>query len=262
MLRPYRRVASVALQDALVFRSEIVFRILLSLVQVAVQTAIWTAVLPGTGFGPMRLDQMICYVVASAAINDFLADRTVGKIEQRVRDGSIALDLLSPGNFLLLTAAEGVGRMLAASATVVVPFLFIATLLFSPAMPSPASLPSFFVTLLLGVTIHLLLSMVVGMLSLWYHEVWQIDRARSAAMWLLSGAWIPLWYFPPPADFLLQALPFHLVFFVPLSYLATGTGALPLGTAIAMQLGWIVGLTLLLTYMWRAAITKITIQGG
>ena len=84
-------------------------------------------------------------------------------------------------------------------------------------------------------------------------------------MLLLSGATIPLAFFPEKARMVVQYLPFRAVYDIPLSILLgkngsdTWQGLLQL---FALQIVWMVVLTLAGNLFWNTAVKKVTVNGG
>jgi uncharacterized membrane protein YphA (DoxX/SURF4 family) len=87
-------------------------------------------------------------------------------------------------------------------------------------------------------------------------------RAKAAAVELLSGLLVPLSFFPPWAEGLLEWLPFRAIADVPLNlYLGRYAGEEVL-FMLALQAAWALGLYALGRLAWRVVVRRLTIQGG
>ena len=88
---------------------------------------------------------------------------------------------------------------------------------------------------------------------------------KETIVLLLSGATIPLAFFPETLRHIVDMLPFRAVYDVPLTILLrkngsdTFTGML---TLIAFQMGWAIILTILSNLFWNHSVKKITVNGG
>lgn len=79
---------------------------------------------------------------------------------------------------------------------------------------------------------------------------------------LLSGAFIPLWFFPTALADISSFLPFRLIFFTPISIYLEKISGVEAGGLIAQQLLWIIALLVVEKILWRKGIRKLVIQGG
>src|SRR6185436_4423303 len=107
-----------------------------------------------------------------------------------------------------------------------------------------------------------LLAYLLGVTGFWYLEVWHLDRFLGDLVRLLSGAWIPLWFFPV---FLLQVsafLPFRLIYFAPLSIYLEKQSLATAISWIGQQVFWIFLLIVLEQLIWKRAVRKLVVQGG
>jgi ABC-2 type transport system permease protein len=81
----------------------------------------------------------------------------------------------------------------------------------------------------------------------------------------LSGASIPLAFFPEKARLVLSYLPFRAVYDIPLSILLGKSGSDTwegLAQLFALQIVWMVVLTLAGNLFWNQAVKKVTVNGG
>ena len=82
---------------------------------------------------------------------------------------------------------------------------------------------------------------------------------------LLSGASIPLAFFPEKARMIVQYLPFRAVYDIPLSILLEKNGSdtwQGLLSLFAMQIVWLAVLALAGNLFWNCAVKKVTVNGG
>ena len=79
---------------------------------------------------------------------------------------------------------------------------------------------------------------------------------------LLSGQIVPLIFFPGVLQKIVLALPFAAIYSTPLLiYLGKIPPSGYLG-AMAAQVGWCIGFALLSWVVWRAAQSRVVVQGG
>lgn len=82
-------------------------------------------------------------------------------------------------------------------------------------------------------------------------------------MLLLSGATVPIAFFPEPLKTVVYYLPFQSIYNAPLTLLLDGSPTLEtVVTTIGTQLLWCVGMTLLGKLFWKLSLRQITVNGG
>jgi ABC-type uncharacterized transport system permease subunit len=132
----------------------------------------------------------------------------------------------------------------------------------SLAVPSAANVVLYFLSLALAFIVTLLIWLHVGLLSFWLLNVNGIRAMIAICSEFLAGALVPLWFMPGTLRFALELLPFQATTFLPASIYSgqvTGTAVME---PLAVQLLWIVILTLSSSFVWNRAQRKLVVQGG
>ena len=94
---------------------------------------------------------------------------------------------------------------------------------------------------------------------------WGINIVKETIVLLLSGASIPLAFFPEKARIVVSYLPFRAVYDIPLSILLGKSGSdnwQGLLQLFGLQLVWLVVLTVAGNIFWNCAVKKVTVNGG
>ncbi|MFF8433520.1 ABC transporter permease [Streptomyces bacillaris] len=183
-------------------------------------------------------------------------------IDQRVREGKVAVDLLRPVGFP--------GQMLAGQlgwASAAVPVLLVALpfALLIGAGQAPASAAAGFaypVALIGALLVNQLLGLLLGLVSFWTLEVSGALMAYRFVAQFFSGALVPLWFMPGPVRTAAEWLPFQATAYTPAAvYLGQVEGA-GIVAALGVQLAWIGALGALAAYVWSRARRRVMSQGG
>ncbi len=210
----------------------------------------------------IALDDMLTYmVVGQMALIVGQAD-TTGQIRDKVRQGAVAIDLMRPASFPLYMLADHLGAALF-RVLLVLPALAVGLALVDLQTP-PTALHalSFVGSLALGFLVAFLLNFVVNMAAFWTLETFGLQLTIQFAGLVLSGAVVPIWFFPEWLADVARLLPFASVYGVPLSvYIGKLDGAALLW-AMALQAFWVALLTAALWLVWRAAERRVVVQGG
>ena len=123
----------------------------------------------------------------------------------------------------------------------------------------------FSVSVLMALVLNFSVDMLVATICLYTESTWGINMVKECIVLLLSGASIPLAFFPEGLRKVVQYLPFRCIYDTPLSVLlqkpgfTLGTG---LGFSLLLQFVWCVALGVAGAVFWSISLKKITVNGG
>ncbi|OIV37680.1 hypothetical protein BIV57_09750 [Mangrovactinospora gilvigrisea] len=264
-LAAYAGVARVQLRTQLVYRGDFLFRLLGLLVNIYMLRLVWDAVYPasgtatGNGGHRIALATQIAYVTLALVQNWLLNSGGMGFIPQRVREGTVAVDLARPVRFPSQMVWAQAGAVAAQLPFTVVALPF--ALLVGGARP-PASVGAAFgylLSLLPAVLISLLLTTLVQMVAFWTLETSGIFVIHRFVQQFLAGALVPLWFMPGWLRVLAEWMPFQATTYAPV---AVYLGQAGVWATLGVQLLWCAVLLMLLRLMWWRALRRVVVQGG
>lgn len=267
MILKYTEHLKNSLKENLAYRTNYFFQLGGRLLSVTAQVYVWSALLGSSGqttssMGVITLQDMTSYVIISVVISTLVNNNVIGIIEERIRDGLIAFDLIRPMSFQLLTFCRAFGISLFNFLFSLLPVLIFGILVFGLNSPSLPNILLFLWSLLNGIIISFLVSYSVGLLGFVFISIWHLSRFLTDLTLIFSGSWIPLWFFPGFLAKIAEYLPFRMIYFVPTSIFlekyTTNEGL----TLILIQLIWIGILYVLSRGIWARVVHKIVIQGG
>jgi ABC-2 type transport system permease protein len=247
---------------ATAFRLDMFFSIISMAVQIFVLRTVWSAVYDGRSeVDGISADTLLVYITISTVGSWFLPHNTGWFIQERIRSGDIALDLVRPFHVLKQVSCQAVGQGLgyASSLLVVLP---MAALVGSLDPPSPPYLMAYLVSYALAFLVSVEIGLITGMFAFWMQESNGVRIAIMIVGNVFSGAMVPLWLMPDALRFVVQLLPFQAMDFLPASIYsgqATGWDAV---TPLVIQVFWIGILSGVVRWMWKLAQRKIVIHGG
>ena len=123
----------------------------------------------------------------------------------------------------------------------------------------------FVLSVVMALVLNFSVDMIVATICLYTESTWGINMVKECIVLLLSGASIPLAFFPAGLRNIVQYLPFRCIYDTPLSVLLQkngytwGTG---LASSLLLQLAWCVVLGFAGAVFWRISLKKITVNGG
>jgi ABC-2 type transport system permease protein len=182
-------------------------------------------------------------------------------IRDRVREGSIATDLMKPINLPLYFFSDGFGQTLL-HAVLIVPSLLLALFIVHIDVPSPFVLLAFALSFALGYVVNFLMNFLMNSIAFWTLETFAIQLIIRWVSDLLGGQIVPLIFFPGFLQKIVLALPFAAVYSTPLLIYLGNIPPNAYPAAFATQLAWIAGFAILAMFVWRGALRRVVVQGG
>jgi ABC-2 type transport system permease protein len=256
--RKIRRIISLAMQVAMIYRWNMFLLGFANLVPLFVTIVIWQSIYAARGdagaiggFGPKAMTSYFIYVmVIQQIISSFAVDFDIA---YQVRNGYMSKFLVKPIDFLWYRWVYHLGNRIFFSSAVMIP-LFIGIVLFRRyiVLPNDWRDVALLVALLLPLAfINYLISFCIGMISFWMLEVSTLFWIFYTARFLLSGQMFPLTILPPPFDDLVRLLPFTLVAYFPAALLLGKLTAAEIVANLALIAFWTAVLTHLARSLWR-----------
>ena len=112
-------------------------------------------------------------------------------------------------------------------------------------------------------SINYSIDFIVGTICLYTESIWGINIMKQVIVLLLSGATIPIAFFPDKLKTIVYYLPFQSIYNTPLSILLDKNPKVSsVITTLGIQLIWCVAMMILSKLFWRISIRQITVNGG
>lgn len=264
MLRKYISLANVSLQNSLAYRGSLLVSFAASLLYVVAIFYLWKAIFSSRAeVGGYSWTEMKAYLLIAHASNSLLSWYTEMRISNRILDGNVAMDLLKPVDFQVARLAETLGASVVEGGITVVMMVILLFVFAGVMLPASAESSMLFcISLCLSLLIKFEIVYLFSLLCFWTSSGRGVAFARIALTRLLSGALVPLAFFPDWFEGVALALPFQGMVHTPASlYLGHLAGSSGL-QAVGLQLIWVVGLWIAGRRMWNWAVRQVTIHGG
>ncbi|CDM69011.1 putative transmembrane protein [Clostridium bornimense] len=211
-----------------------------------------------------NFNEMIIYMLLAFLIG-ILTDIDVSTmIYREVKDGSIAINLVRPINYCKRMFFQALGNIVFNFVLVFSLGFILVTVLFISIEHNFNILNIILslITTVLSIILSFYYRYCFGLLSFKITNMWGLAQIMGAIFRLLSGALIPLSFFPMIMQKIFGLLPFSSIISTPtLIYLGKIEG-MELIFSIGLQVVWIGILILLSRWMWNKLITELTILGG
>ena len=267
-LRKYIALLRAGIMESLHFRLGTAVTLFANLIYLVLVYFLWKAVYDSSGVdvvnGMTFTDTMIYLILATALFN-FLEMFIVWDMSRSIQSGGIILDLLKPMKYRTYKFWSYSGSHVSQFVLAFIPTFIVVMIVTKGAIPIGLNLVRFMVSVILALVINFSIEMLVATLCLYTESTWGINIVKETIVLVLSGASIPLAFFPESIRNIISWLPFRAIYDIPLQVLLNKGGSDTLeGLAKmwGMQLGWCVILGLAGILFWNHAVKKITVNGG
>lgn len=261
-IEPYIEFAKKAFSREATYRMEIFTNIGSLLVRVYLLRMLWTA-LYAQNAAPagIPLHAIITYSTIALLMSLVLEIDGTRMIRDKIREGTIATDMMKPISLPLYFFSDGFGMTLL-HAVLIVPSLLLALLIVHIDVPSPPVLASFALSFALGYCVNFVLNFLMNAIAFWTLETFAIQITIRWISDLLSGQIIPLIFFPGLLQHIVLGLPFAAIYSTPLLIYVGTISPDGYAKALALQVLWFAAFSVLAAFVWRAAQRRVVVQGG
>ena len=180
----------------------------------------------------------------------------------RIRDGSIATDLLRPLDPQRYWLAFDLGRAPYHFLFRGLPPFVLGALVFELHWPSPLDALAFLVSLVLAVVVSFGFRFIYNTAAFWLLDFRGVVTLATTVVLFFSGMAIPIRYFPHALRELCYALPFASVIQTPVDIWLGKREGLALVGMIGLQLLWAIVLLGLGHVLLARATQRLVVQGG
>jgi ABC-2 type transport system permease protein len=258
----YLAFAAAAFSREATYRFSVFTEIASVVLRVYLLRSLWTALYAQNAAPPdIPRHAMITYAAVALLMSLILEVDGTRLIREKIREGSIATDLMKPIILPLYFFSDGVGQTFL-HALLVLPALFFALLLVHIDVPTLPVIAVFALTFVLGYLVNFFLNFLMNLAAFWTLETFAVQLMVRWASDLLSGQILPLTFFPGALGSFVRALPFAAIYWTPLRIYI---GELPperWAGAVETQLAWLSVFMLISYVVWRAAQRRVVVQGG
>jgi ABC-2 type transport system permease protein len=264
--RAYATVTKNSLMSTFTYRAHFLFQIFGSVVGIVVLWYLWHSIYTGSGQTTLRgmtFEQTFLYVGLGTAL--FVLMRTWAEwfINGQIRSGDIVVHFFRPYDHMAWTFADNLGQVIGNLITITIPSLAVIFLVFQMPLPDAAHALLAVPAIVQAFLLSFLIDYFIGITAFWTESIWGISAGKDILVLLLSGAMVPLPWFPEAVRGVLQWLPFASLYNTPLSLLA-GAPLDPVQVLgrLGLQTAWIVVLFFGVRAYFRMTSRKLTVAGG
>lgn len=237
------------------------------LLMIAVTYYLWKAIYGSTTetiINGFNFNEMIIYIFISFITSIIISVDISYDISREVKDGSIAINLVRPISYEKRMFFQGLGNVLYNFVVIFLISFSITSFLFCKFFGylSIFRIIVYFISVILGIFINFYFSYMFGLISFKITNMWGLSQIMQAIVNLLSGALIPIAFFPKWAQVITNFLPFSSAIYTPSMIYLGKINGINILLALLLQVFWVMALMLICKKMWKALIKSLTILGG
>lgn len=260
----YIKIAELGLKRVFSYKASIILLLFSSMASIFILQKFWLA-LYGNDYSQYLY--MANYAIVSQILGIIYRINSPNTLSSHIRSGAISVQLLRPWEYINALLFEDLGIIIGNLLSSGIVLFVSAKVLFNMQIPPVENILLFLLSAFLGFMLLFLVQILVAMACFWVIEASSLLILISVVIDLLSGQFLPSWLMPAWLEKIMNALPFIWIYQKPISiYMGTGRGSSVIETdylrIILLQLGWIIGLYILVLGIWRIAVNKLSVQGG
>ena len=265
-LKKYFTLTRAGIIEALQFRLSFVIMVIGNLLYLIVTYFLWKAVfasVEGDTVNGMTFTDTLIYLVLATALYGFMEMYLVWEIGRNIQSGKIVLDLLKPMPYRRYLFWSYSGSFVTQFFFTFLPTFIVVTIVTHGAVPLGINLVWFVLSVVFAVMINFSIDFIIGTVCLFTESIWGINIMKQVVVLLLSGATIPLAFFPDKLRTVVNYLPFQSIYNAPLSLLLQEHPDMQtVCSTLGLQIFWAAALTLLSVAFWNRSLRQITVNGG
>ncbi len=265
-IKKYLSLVRGSILEGLAFRTSLLVSVISNLLYLVIIYFLWKAIFassPTATVNGMTFYDTMIYLVLASAMFQFMDTFVVWSIGRDYQTGQIVECLIKPIDYQAYVFYGGIGNCIVAFVITFLPTFLIIYVVTQGSMVLGKNLLLFLLSIVFSMVVNFCVDFFVGTICLYTQSIWGVNVMKEVVVGLLSGATIPLAFFPEKLRAIVNFLPFQAIYHSPLRILTdkTMTGA-DYGKMLLMQLFWVIVTYMVSRCFFKISIRRITINGG
>jgi ABC-2 type transport system permease protein len=260
----YWAIGVITAKSSLAYITDTVLRQVFLVVIIFTFSQLWSVTYRVTGqstIAGFSVTQMLWYLVLTEAIT-LGQVRAAAAMDDDVKSGQIAYTLSRPYNFILYHYATYIGETLVRVPANIILGGAVAALTVGLIRFPIASVLVGTLSIVLGTTLHFVVSAGIGLLAFWFEETQSFYLLYSRVALLLGGVMLPLELMPAPVQRVAAVLPTRYMIYDPARIFTGHVQASGTAPVFLRQVAWIAVFSVVLNLVYRQGVKHASVQGG
>lgn len=211
----------------------------------------------------MTFQDTLIYLVLATSIFGFMETYIVFMMGNDIQEGKIVIDLVRPMDYKAQMFWVNSGDMVSGFVMTFIPTFIIIYFVTGGALHIGLNIVLFLISVIFAIFINYNINFMVGTVCLYTESCWGINMVKEVIVLLLSGATVPLAFFPEGFRRVVEFLPFQAIYNVPLQILIdTNLDVNAYLMYFGIQIFWLIITALISRLFWQCSVKVITVNGG
>ena len=265
-IRKYLALLRVGVLEEMQFRLGAAVRLFGNIIYLIIIYFLWKAIFscsPTDVVNGMTFTDTMIYLVLASTLFSTMEMYVTWQMGRSVQTGNIVMDLLRPMGYTTYNLLMFSGNTLVSVLVNLLPTMAIVYFITSGGFVLSWNLLFFAAAVFLGTILNFFINFFVGVICFYTESIWGINIMKEVVVMLLSGASIPLAFFPEKLQQIVYYLPFQAIYNTPLTLLIDN--GLSLQQRVGMlvtQLFWLLIMGVISQLFFRVSVKRITVNGG
>lgn len=264
--RAYLSLMRSAVMENMQFRMSVLVMLFGNMVYLVVIYNLWKAIYASVDtpvVNGMTFSDTMIYLVLASAQFAFMEAYLVWEMGRGVQDGSIIVQLIKPMSYGTYQLFYILGGNLFYFIVTFIPTFVIVEIITGWVIPVGVNLLYYLISVIFGMMINFAVDYFVGTICLYTQSIWGINIMKQILVTFLSGATVPLAFFPEILYRIVMFLPFHAIYNTPLTLLIhNDLSVAQVGHMLFTQFVWVLVVFVLAKVFWKVSERVITVNGG
>ncbi len=265
-LKKYFSIVRAGILDALQFRLAMFVTFIGNILYLLLVYNLWKAIYASSSesvINGMTFTDTIIYLVFASALFTFMEMWIVWNMGRDIQSGQIVVDLLKPMKYRRLLFCNGCGEMLVKFFTTFLPTAIVVFFVSDGAIKLGFNVLLFCLSVGMSMIINYYICFFTGTICMHTESIWGVNVVKEVVAALLSGAAIPIVFFPEAARKIVMLLPFQGIVNSPLTILLHPEySAVEILKVLGLQLFWVLAMRFISQMFFSVSLKKITVNGG
>ena len=262
----YATLFRIGILEEMQFRLGAATKLLGNIIYLIIIYFLWKAIFAGAPtevVNGMTFEDTMIYLVLASALFYTMELYVTWDMGRRIKSGDIVIDLLRPIGYIKFQVFSLSGNTFVSAITSLLPTMLIVYLITGGGFALSYNLLFFAAAIMIGTVLNYFINFFVGTICFYTESIWGINIMKEVIVLLLSGASIPLAFFPETLQKVVYYLPFQAIYNTPLKLLIDNS--LSMQSRMSMlggQLFWAVVVGCISYAFFKISVRRITVNGG
>ena len=236
-------------------------KILGTVLSVFMQICVWKSLLMDHE-SVVSMEYMMGYILLSAMIQSLIMRGLIDKVNDEIRTGRIAMNMIKPMRFKWYVLCDTLGGSLFAFLFQYLPVTIVMTIVYDAYEVWKGLDFWFLFSVIVGVYLYFSLAYCFALTGFWWGQTGHAGRLLNDIVDLFSGRIVPILLFPEVLLDVSRCLPFQYIYYTPISMLLNSLTIQDKIYSIGVQMVWCIIFTVLGDYVEHKGMCKLQVQGG